>query len=468
MRLALGHDVPAQTESLYFRHVGWALSNALSTFHYGIAATPVPQAVKFDESVRLLDEAVAEGRGVVLVGPHWSAHELVAAIISRRHPMAMLVRQASSSDRATRKLKWYDALGVEIVLRPSRASAIKDAVACLKVLKRGKLLGITLDHLAGPGEGIETCVSDAPRGSTAVLSPLRSRRGRQWCESLAGGKGMRACWSCLTAHHSLSMAAIVMPPFAPAFRTGVCGLRRNCGQIQRTGYSGSTDAGHASCVRPRAGLVLLTALGVAAVALGMLWAGQSIVLKLVGEPLAWPLRFTTRKPVVRFTSRVMIHVSWLVILVGTPLALGIPPLDALRQAFPLPAPWRDIAAAFSSMFFPSSIIYAMYIQAGFARTEPQHDRAIRHAKLLRRFLGPLPLATLEEGVFRGILLEQLLRSFPRSHAYTVLAIGLSSAAFSAVHFIKRSYPGKPLLQPPYPPFIIPCLFRPASLISLPP
>jgi lauroyl/myristoyl acyltransferase len=158
MRLALGHDVPAQTESLYFRHVSWALSNALSTFHYGIAATPVPQAVKFDDSVRLLDEAVAEGRGVVLVGPHWSAHELVAAIISRRHPLAMLVRQASSSDRATRKLKWYNALGVEIVLRPSRASAIKDAVACLKVLKRGKLLGITLDHLAGPGQGIETRV----------------------------------------------------------------------------------------------------------------------------------------------------------------------------------------------------------------------------------------------------------------------------------------------------------------------
>src|SRR5262245_7693104 len=67
---------------------------------------------------------------------------------------------------------------------------------------------------------------------------------------------------------------------------------------------------------------VLPALEVAAVALGMLWAGQSIVLKLVGEPLAWPLRFTTRKPVVRFTSRVMIHVSWLVILVGTPLALG--------------------------------------------------------------------------------------------------------------------------------------------------
>jgi lauroyl/myristoyl acyltransferase len=156
MRLALGHDVPAQTERLYFRQVGWVLSNSLIAFHHGIAATQAPEAVKFDGSVHLLDEAVAEGRGVVLAAPHWCAHEIAAAIINCRNPMAMLVREGSSSDRTARKVKWYNALGVETVLRPSRASAIKDAVAYLNVLKRGKLLAVTLDHLAAPGQGIET------------------------------------------------------------------------------------------------------------------------------------------------------------------------------------------------------------------------------------------------------------------------------------------------------------------------
>jgi lauroyl/myristoyl acyltransferase len=162
MRLALGHDLPARAESLYFRHLGWVLSNSLSTFHYGIAATPVPQEVKFDESIRLLDDAVAEGRGVVLAAPHWLAHELAAAIINRRHPMAMLVRQAPTSDRATRKLKWYNALGVEIVLRPRQVSTIKDAVAYLRVLKSGKLLAVTPDLLAEPGQGVETCIFGRP------------------------------------------------------------------------------------------------------------------------------------------------------------------------------------------------------------------------------------------------------------------------------------------------------------------
>jgi membrane protease YdiL (CAAX protease family) len=71
---------------------------------------------------------------------------------------------------------------------------------------------------------------------------------------------------------------------------------------------------------------------------------------------------------------------------------------------------------------------------------------------------------LEEAVFRGVILEQLLRSLPHSHAYTVLAIVLSSAAFSAVHFIKR-YQGKPIWQPAYGLFIVGCLFGLAYVIG---
>lgn len=209
---------------------------------------------------------------------------------------------------------------------------------------------------------------------------------------------------------------------------------------------------------------ILIVLGIAASALCLLWVVQSIVLMLVGEPLALPLQFTTRKPLVRWTGRVMIHVSWLIILVGTPLALGIDPLDALRRAFPLPVPWRDIAIAFSIVFFPAVIVYVFLVKVGWVRIEPQHDKATRHAKLFRRFLGPLPLATLEEAVFRGVILEQILRALPHSQAYTALSIVLSSAAFAAVHFIKR-FQGKPIWQPAYGLFIVGCLFGFAYVIG---
>jgi lauroyl/myristoyl acyltransferase len=162
MRLALGHDVPDQADRLYFHHLAWFWSNALATFNHGFTNTPAPHEVEFDESVRLLDEAVAEGRGVVLASPHWSGHELVAARISLRHPMVMLVRQAPTSERAARKFKWYNALGAELVLRPKGASSIKDAVAYLKVLKRGRTLGITPDLLADDEQGVEVSIFGRP------------------------------------------------------------------------------------------------------------------------------------------------------------------------------------------------------------------------------------------------------------------------------------------------------------------
>jgi lauroyl/myristoyl acyltransferase len=162
MRLALGPDVPVRSESLYFRRVGWALGSSLSTFHRGIGATPVPDEVKFDDSVELLDRAVSEGHGVVVAAPHWCGHELAAAIVNRRHPSVYLVRQAPTAARMARKLKWYHALGVELALRPSRASTIKDAAAYLNILKRGKVLFITPDLLTDPGQGVEVQLFGRP------------------------------------------------------------------------------------------------------------------------------------------------------------------------------------------------------------------------------------------------------------------------------------------------------------------
>ena len=117
------------------------------------------------------------------------------------------------------------------------------------------------------------------------------------------------------------------------------------------------------------------------------------------------------------------------------------------------------------MFFPSWFVYALMIEVGWVRIEPQHDQATRRGKLFRRFLGPLPLATLEEAVFRGVLLEQLLRLFPQSDTGTALAIALSSAVFSSVHFVKRPYPGKPVWQPAYGLFIVGCLLGLAYVIG---
>jgi hypothetical protein len=210
---------------------------------------------------------------------------------------------------------------------------------------------------------------------------------------------------------------------------------------------------------------ILIFVAIAAASVSLLWAVQSAALAIAGEPLAWPLRFKTRYPLVRWSARLMIQVCWITILVVTPLALGIAPVDALHQAFPMPVPWRSMVVAFSLFFFPALFIYALWIKAGWVRVEPQHDPVRRRGKLFRRFLTPVPLATMEEWVFRGILLEQLLQAFPQSIAATTLAIILSSAAFSSVHFIKPPYPGAPVWQAAYGYFLMGCLFGVAYVVG---
>ena len=210
---------------------------------------------------------------------------------------------------------------------------------------------------------------------------------------------------------------------------------------------------------------ILILLGVAAAGLCLLWLVQSVALIAVGEPLAWPLRFRTSKPVVKWTSRIMIHTTWLVILVIMPFATGSSLLEWLHQEFPTPIPWRDIAIAFSVMLFPAWIMFALWLAAGLVRYEPRHDPAVRRAKLVRRFIGPFPLATLEEAVFRGVLLEQTLRSFPQSKAYTALAIVLTSAVFASIHFVKPPPGDRRIWQPAWGLFIVSCLFGLAYVLG---
>ena len=166
MRLALGRDVPADAERLYFKHVAWSMSHALEVFHNGLKNTSVPSEVTFDETIQVLDRAVAEGRGVLLTAAHWTGHELVAGCIAQRYPMVMVVREAPTQERTARKLKWYAALGAATVLRPGGVSPMKDAVTYLKILRQGKLLAMTPDLLTSAEHGLNVSLF----GRTARLN----------------------------------------------------------------------------------------------------------------------------------------------------------------------------------------------------------------------------------------------------------------------------------------------------------
>jgi membrane protease YdiL (CAAX protease family) len=76
-------------------------------------------------------------------------------------------------------------------------------------------------------------------------------------------------------------------------------------------------------------------------------------------------------------------------------------------------------------------------QVGWITLEPSRRGWSLIAKLGRASLTPLPLALMEELVFRGIILEQLSRSFPGTIPGQGVALTLSAALFGAVHFFKE-------------------------------
>lgn len=212
-------------------------------------------------------------------------------------------------------------------------------------------------------------------------------------------------------------------------------------------------------------MTILVLLGVGISGILFIWIGQSIALTLVGEKLAWPLRFDTPDPRIKLTSRVLIHTTWILIIVLTPMVLGISPGEWFHQQFPMPVPWSDIGVAIAMIVIPIWIVYGFWYAMGWLRYEPKHDTKTRRGKLFRRFIGPWPLATLEEAVFRGVVLDQILRAFPQTHAYAGLAIVVTAVVFSSLHFVKRPIPGRPIWQRAYGLFIVGCLFGLAYVLG---
>lgn len=207
---------------------------------------------------------------------------------------------------------------------------------------------------------------------------------------------------------------------------------------------------------------LLILIGLAAGGLAFLWLVQSLVLWWHGEPLAAPLRYESEAPVVRWTGRGLIQLIWLLILVGFPWAIGQSPVTYWSERFASPS-WLDMSVVFFGFLLVFAIAYGFEFAKGWVRLEPQWDERTRRGKLIRRFFTPFPLALIEEAVFRGVVLEQIYQVLPTGIVAGVISVVVTAGIFSAVHFIRPGYPGKPVGQAAVGFFMAGCLFGVAYL-----
>jgi hypothetical protein len=185
---------------------------------------------------------------------------------------------------------------------------------------------------------------------------------------------------------------------------------------------------------------LLLLIGFGAGSLLGLWGVQSMLLLFKGEPLAGPLRVKDREAGVRWPMKIALQLVLLSVLVGYPMAIGQNGLRYHQERL-LPVQAGRLLEAALAILACFVIGTTIEVAAGWVRFQRRYSWKKNFRKLGGAVLTPLPLAFIEEAIFRGIVLEALLQNFPGNGSGQAAALILSSAVFAAVHFIRpaRTY-----------------------------
>ncbi len=195
---AAGMDASDATVKAYFRRLGIWIGHSLGVYGAGLDHSLVSTQIDLDpETVHHLDQAVAKGKGVVIAAPHLFCHEIAAGLIHRRHPVTALVRESKDAGWGAIKGRWYgEALGLQTVLRPRKGSTAGDIAAMLRVMRAGKVLGITPDVLTSRTSGLDVTlfnhtVSLSPGMILLAMrsgAPLITAGGRWYTDPAAPGR----------------------------------------------------------------------------------------------------------------------------------------------------------------------------------------------------------------------------------------------------------------------------------------
>jgi len=181
--------------------------------------------------------------------------------------------------------------------------------------------------------------------------------------------------------------------------------------------------------------------------IALLWVVQSLLLLASGERLAPPLRYQTDKGSVVYPMKIMVQLGWLLIILVYPVLIGSDPPAFYGDAFHPPPPLKAMLIIAIACIAGFALIYLVYFATGAIELAFIFSRRKTVRRLVGGLLTPVPLAIMEEAVFRGVLLHALL-SWLNGTWGTVVAVAVSSAVFSSVHFVRRrDSKRKPMLQP---------------------
>ena len=178
----------------------------------------------------------------------------------------------------------------------------------------------------------------------------------------------------------------------------------------------------------------MTALLLLALAPVAMWIVQSALLLRCGSPIRWRLDADGAPSIVRTGGRIATQVILLGIILGYPVLKGRSPLEYYGSLLP----WAGVrgfahGAAAASLFLCA--LFLAWIATDLLRVEVHHSRR----KWIRR-LVLLPAtaifgAFVEEFLFRGVVMADIMESAPFSGA-PWFAIAISTLVFTVAHYVR--------------------------------
>jgi lauroyl/myristoyl acyltransferase len=123
-------------------------------FRAGFPESGCPERFCFDDSFRLLEQAYAEGKGVVNIAPHICGYPIYPAVVSGRIPCAIYLRRNQNPYKMQLNIAIGRAGDGELIYPSDNASKAQRLQVAIDVLRDGKMFFICADTPRKPHEGV--------------------------------------------------------------------------------------------------------------------------------------------------------------------------------------------------------------------------------------------------------------------------------------------------------------------------
>lgn len=138
----------------------------------------------------VIADALAAGKGLILLTPHIGSFEVAARAAAERFPVPITVLYRPARKAMLRRLEETARARPNMATAPATLAGVRQM---LRALRRGEMVGLLPDQVPPEGQGVWAPFFGRPAYTMTLAARLAQQTGAAiglaWCERLPGGSG---------------------------------------------------------------------------------------------------------------------------------------------------------------------------------------------------------------------------------------------------------------------------------------